>query len=64
MIYFAGHGGSAKTPEGWEAGGTKIQLLISCDCTSFGEEKHGVPDRTLGALLSRLASKKGDNIVC
>jgi len=65
VIYYAGHGGSAKTPKGWEAGGTKIQLLVPWDCFNInvGEPKNGIPDRTLGVLLSRLASKKVDNIV-
>jgi hypothetical protein len=67
LVYYAGHGGSADTPEGWEVGGTgKIELLIPNDHSSAlegGNYKHGIPDRTLGALLSRLAKDKGDNIV-
>ena len=70
LIYYAGHGGSADTPEdwpGWEVGrASKIELLIPHDHSSSledGNPKHGIPDRTLGALLSYLASKKGDNIV-
>ena len=67
LIYYAGHGGSAVTPKGWEIGGTgKIELLIPYDHSSpleDGNPKHGIPDRTLGALLSLLAKKKGDNIV-
>jgi hypothetical protein len=68
LIYYAGHGGSAGTPKGWEVGSTnKIELLIPYDYSSSledGDPKHGIPDRTLGALLSQLADKKGDNIVC
>jgi hypothetical protein len=68
LIYYAGHGGSANTPKGWEIGSTgKIELLIPYDHSSpldDGNPKHGIPDRTLGALLSQLADKKGDNIVC
>ena len=67
LIYFAGHGGSADTPKGWEVGSTgKIELLIPYDHSSpleDGNPKHGIPDRTLGALLSQLAIEKGDNIV-
>ena len=67
LIYYAGHGGSAKTPKGWEAGSTgNIELLIPYDHSSpldAGNPKHGIPDRTLGALISHLANKKGDNIV-
>ena len=67
LIFFAGHGGSADTPKGWEVGSTgKIELLVSYDYSSLlddGNPKHGIPDRTLGALLSQLAMEKGDNIV-
>ena len=67
LIYYAGHGGSADTPDGWEVGGTgKIELLIPYDHSSSLEDsnpKHGIPDRTVGALLSQLAILKGDNIV-
>ena len=67
LIYYAGHGGSADTPKGWEVGSTgKIELLIPCDQFSpleDGNPKHGIPDRTLGILLSQLAIEKGDNIV-
>ena len=66
LIYYAGHGGSAHTPKGWEVGSTgTIELLIPYDCSGLegGNPKYGIPDRTMGALLSHLASKKGDNIV-
>ena len=70
LMYYAGYGGSADTPNGWEVGSTgKIELLVPYDHSSpletleDGNHKHGIPDRTLGALLSHLASKKGDNIV-
>ena len=69
LMYYAGHGGSANTPEGWpgwEVGNTgKIELLIPYDHSSplNGNHQHGIPDRTLGALLSHIAGKKGDNIV-
>jgi hypothetical protein len=67
LIYYAGHGGSAKTPTGWEVGGAdKIELLVPYDYSSpleGGNPKHGIPDRTLGALLWQLAIKKGNNIV-
>ena len=66
LIYYAGHGHSANTPEGW-VGCTdgKIELLVPYDYSSLkdGNPKHGIPDRTLGALLSYLANKKGNNIV-
>ena len=67
LIYFAGHGGSADTPKDWEVGSTsKIELLVPYGHSSLegGNPKHGIPDRTLGALLSQLAIEKGNNIVC
>ena len=66
LIYYAGHGGLANTPVGWEAGSTgKITFLIPYDYSPLENcnPKYGIPDRTLGALLSQLANKKGDNIV-
>jgi hypothetical protein len=67
LIYYAGHGGSADTPEGWEGGSTgKIELLIPYDYSSSlegGNYKHGIPDRVMKALLFHLAKEKGDNIV-
>ena len=67
LIYYAGHGGSADIPKGWEIGSTdKIELLIPYDHSSSLKDrnpKHGIPDRTLGVLLSQLAIEKGDNIV-
>ena len=67
LIYYAGHGSSTDTPKGWEVGSTgKIELLIPYDHSSPLEDsnpKHGIPDRTLGVLLSQLAIAKGDNIV-
>jgi hypothetical protein len=66
LIYYAGYGSSAGIPEGWKGGGAgKIELLIPCDHSSSLEDpnpKHGIPDRTLGVLLSQLADEKGDNI--
>ena len=51
LIYYAGHGGSADTPKGWEIGGSgKIELLIPYDhSSSLGDDnpKHGIPYRTL-----------------
>ena len=66
LIYYAGHGASADTPEGWVGYTGKIELLVPYDHSSALKDvnpKHGIPDRTLGALLSRLATRKGDNIV-
>jgi hypothetical protein len=67
LIYYAGHGSSVNVPKGWKTGHTgKIGLLIPYDHSSLLEDdsyKHGILLRTLGALLSQLAIKKGYNIV-
>ena len=65
LIYFAGHGAYAPTPPGWESGGPNIQLLIPHDslCNSGGKQILGIPDRTIGVILEKLASEIGDNIV-
>ncbi|PVF99210.1 hypothetical protein CPB86DRAFT_814161 [Serendipita vermifera] len=64
LIYYAGHGSTAPTPTGWEAGGPEIQFLAPYDCLSNkdGTIINGIPDRTIGSLLEDLARAKGDNI--
>lgn len=66
FIYYAGHGGEAMAPPGWEAEGHKIQLIIPHDThmESKGKIVAGIPDRTIAALLNKLSKIKGDNIVC
>ena len=66
LIFYAGHGGEVGAPKGWEAGNAKIQMLIPHDfrTTVGGREIYGIPDRTIGTLLSRIAEKWDDNIVC
>lgn len=65
FIFYAGHGGEVDTPKGWKAGDPKVQMLIPHDYRPDvdGRGVHGIPDRTIGALLSRIAAKQGDNIV-
>ncbi|KAA1472305.1 hypothetical protein DENSPDRAFT_897123 [Dentipellis sp. KUC8613] len=64
FIFYAGHGSTAKAPDGWEAGGPKIQLICPHDHfeTVNGRQVVGIPDRTLGSLISNIAKEKGDNI--
>ncbi|KAF8968687.1 hypothetical protein BDZ97DRAFT_323862 [Flammula alnicola] len=66
FIYFAGHGGEILPPPSWECGGpgTKIQVIIPYDCDALERARRipPIPDRTIGALLARIAEKKGDNI--
>ncbi|KAF9240013.1 hypothetical protein BU15DRAFT_61646 [Melanogaster broomeanus] len=65
LIFYAGHGSTAPAPAGWEAAAPGIQLIVPHDHLSDngkGGKVYGIPDRTLGVLLGRLASAKGDNV--
>jgi len=66
LFYFAGHGSEISPPEGWECGGpgSNIQVLVPQDyCSNAGHEIPGIPDRTIGFLLDKIAHIKGNNIV-
>jgi hypothetical protein len=67
LIFYAGHGSQATAPKGWEAGGpnANIQLILPYDvfCKSGRKLVAPIPDRTLGALLDKIAQEKSDNIV-
>jgi hypothetical protein len=65
LIFYAGHGGEARPPKGWETGGANIQMILPHDFHTQldGDDVPGIPDRTIGALLTSLAKEKGDNIV-
>lgn len=65
LIFYAGHGGETEAPMSWEAGASKIQMLIPHDFgTKINDRNvYGIPDRTVAALLDSLSKKKGDNIV-
>lgn len=65
LIFYAGHGSTAETPAGRDAGSPTIQTLVSHDtlCDDDGKTVLGLPDRTVGILLEEIARNKGDNIV-
>lgn len=62
LIYYAGHGSEASAPAEWhwDSPNGKIQMIIPWDHKPA--DVHGIPDRTLGQLLTDIADKKGDNI--
>ena len=64
FIYYAGHGSSITSPDGWECGGPdrKIQTLVPQD---YSPEHgiRGIPDHVIGSLIHKFAEKKGNNIV-
>ncbi|CCL99698.1 uncharacterized protein FIBRA_01719 [Fibroporia radiculosa] len=65
LIYYAGHCATSVAPTDWDTAGAEIQLLVPYDQSDNGQKGckvHGIPNRTLGALLVRLAANKGDNI--
>ncbi|CCL99700.1 uncharacterized protein FIBRA_01721 [Fibroporia radiculosa] len=65
LIYYAGHYATSTGPADGGAAETKIQSLVPYDLSSLGPKSrkvHGIPHRTLDALLIQLAAEKGDNI--
>ena len=65
FIYYAGYGSEVDAPRDWAADGTKIQMLVPHDLRTNVDSRGtcGIPDRTINALLSRVAENRGDNIV-
>lgn len=66
VIFYAGHGSRAAAPKGWNADDGKVETICPHDertIGSDGKEIFGIPDRTIGGLLRKLSSVKGDNIV-
>ncbi|KAF8817195.1 hypothetical protein BYT27DRAFT_7205049 [Phlegmacium glaucopus] len=64
VIYYSGHGGWDRAPDGWHSDGGVIQMILPSDYgpSVYGPSVYGIPDRTIGALLESLANAKGDNI--
>jgi hypothetical protein len=66
VIFYAGHGGQVAAPAGWVAENNQVETICPHDeqmSDNNNETIYGVPDRTIGSLLRRLAGEKGDNIV-
>ncbi|KAJ2921616.1 hypothetical protein H1R20_g15479, partial [Candolleomyces eurysporus] len=67
LIYYAGHGTQARAPKQWCWDSPNIQMIVpwnfkQSDTDSPDRITHGIPDRTLSVLLTKLAKKKGNNI--
>ncbi|KAJ2921621.1 hypothetical protein H1R20_g15474, partial [Candolleomyces eurysporus] len=65
LIYYAGHGTEAPAPKKWRWDSPQIQMLVPWDFKhreGLSCITHGIPDRTLGVLLTKLAAEKGNNI--
>jgi hypothetical protein len=67
LLYYSGHGARADPPEEWavrgEATDGSIEFIVPYDALNADdtmERAHAIPDRTIGALLRRLAHAKGD----
>lgn len=67
LIYFAGYGGQADASARWTAktGADKIDVICPYDqgMVKSNETVYPIPNRTVHALLNKLAHEKGDNIV-
>lgn len=59
LIYYAGYGSQAEAP-------AKVQMILPYDyghADATDRATEGIPERTLGVLLSNIAKNKGNNIV-
>lgn len=66
FLFFAGHGDRSKAPAEWHTDDGYMETLLPHDAGPSDSQDgyvYGIPDMTLGALLSRLHQEKGDNIV-
>jgi len=70
FIYFSGHGARSDVPVGWRrhTPDGKLETICPVDIshrtTVSSPPVTGIPDIVLDSLISELAAKKGDNIVC
>ncbi|RXW14955.1 hypothetical protein EST38_g10900 [Candolleomyces aberdarensis] len=65
LIYYAGHGTEAPAPKRWRWDSPQIQMIAPWDFKrrdGSSRITQGIPDRTLGVLLTKLAAEKGNNI--
>ncbi|KAK0187319.1 hypothetical protein F5146DRAFT_1064401 [Armillaria mellea] len=62
LIFYAGHGATAKAPSTWSSANGTIQMLAPHDFNPEGDDPEGVFDIKLHYLLAALAAKKSDNI--
>ncbi|QRV99098.1 ICE-like protease (caspase) p20 domain protein [Ceratobasidium sp. AG-Ba] len=65
VIYYAGHGESRPAPPEIYSSDGQWEFILPHDASSMspdGSYIHGIPDRTLGALINELNKEKGDNI--
>jgi hypothetical protein len=67
LLYYSGHGARDTPPADWVAKGEAtdgmIEFIVPYDALNADDsmhQKHAIPDRTIGALLRRLARAKGD----
>ena len=65
VIYFAGHGSRAPAPPEWQVEGDEIETICPVDEEFDGGPSaiHGIPDRTIAALVHAISVAKGENIV-
>jgi uncharacterized caspase-like protein len=59
LFHYSGHGSQMRCPRGWNVSGY-VEALVPYD--GWMKDVYNIPDKTLGALLDRLAAAKGDHI--
>lgn len=59
LFHYSGHGAKMRCPHGWNVRGY-VESLVPYD--GWMKDVYNIPDKTLGALLDRLAAAKGDHI--
>ncbi|KAF8815985.1 hypothetical protein BYT27DRAFT_7209205 [Phlegmacium glaucopus] len=64
VIFYAGHGSRVAPPKEWMLDGAWVETICPHDerTNVDGEFIHGIPDRTVNALLHELSSVKHNNI--
>ncbi|KAJ7323547.1 hypothetical protein DFH08DRAFT_630799, partial [Mycena albidolilacea] len=65
IVYYGGHGSRTVAPDSWRYTDGKIETMVPHDGRAKkvqAEIIHGIINRTINALLSNLATAKGNNI--
>src|SRR6266566_751451 len=61
LFHYSGHGSQMKDTTGVEPDGHN-ETIVPHDSRTHHPDVYDIPDKTLGALLARLAERKGNNI--
>jgi len=70
IIFYAGHGARTKKPKewtDWQTNNDEIEMICPSDIGKVDGNKapvEGIYDRTISALINKLSTEMGPNIVC